>query len=123
MQGLVPLSRKPSRSQSALAIGPGPMADDGSMALVRDQPAGLGQGTQESQGAGGVADLARARGRKRMSRPPASVTVGSIVWGPPFARPMRRPPGPPFLDRRPDAVRGAFRVVGSIITVLGWSAS
>ncbi len=97
-----------SRSQSALATVLGPMADDGSIALVAQQVLRLGQAGQENQSTSGVAHLA---GREEEGQGPAFAVADRVELGVPAAfRASDGPrPRPPF--RRLAAVRCAFRCV------------
>ncbi len=121
MQDLMPLSRRASLNQSALAIVLEPMADDGSIALVAQQPVRTGQAAQEGQRPGVVAHLAGCQ--EEPDRPSFGVGHSVQLGVQPALRAPDEPTAPPFLARRLEAVRCALRKVASIMIVLGASAS
>jgi hypothetical protein len=86
----------------------------GIIATVAEQPLRLGQVVEQGCRASVVADVMK----KLKGRPSASLTAWSLMFMPPLVRPVRRPKSP-FVTRRLDAVRSAFRKVASIITVFG----
>ena len=83
----------------------------GVIASVREQPVRFGQGTQERQRAGVVADLSRAQ--EEAERPPVPVGDRMELGVEPAFRAADEPPAlrrwPPFFDRRLEAVRCALR--------------